>query len=367
MRHISTARSARAPGARDGATGRPTRGSGIPSKWALLDRLAEAREAFGLKDRQVAVLRALLSFVPGDALPRGEAGVVFASNRALSERLHGMPESTLRRHLARLVGAGVIARRDSPNRKRFALRGPEPLRFGLDLAPLVEAEARILAAAEATHRRTTELRGLRMRLRVAIMAAVDAGAAWDGLAEAARLLRRRVECDELRAALRRTEALTPSVPPETAVAAARNECRVQSAQKESEDPAARSKSGELPGTTDGGPTPSDGTDPPPVDRHRDANLPEMLELCAEMTSYATEPIRNWGGFGNLGQSTARMLAICDATWRDCCDQRGSAWAAATVAVVLRRGARVAHPDAYLRALLASGMAGRFDPLTALRS
>ena len=70
-----------------------------------------------------------------------------------------MPVSTLRRHLAVLVDAGLIVRLDSPNGKRYARKGTGgdiELAFGFDLSPLeefenlsaeIEAEARALKLA----------------------------------------------------------------------------------------------------------------------------------------------------------------------------------------------------------------------------
>src|SRR5258708_37094320 len=51
-----------------------------------------------------------------------------------------MAASTLRRHLAVLVDAGLIIRRDSPNGKRYARKdsaGEIELAFGFDLSALV--------------------------------------------------------------------------------------------------------------------------------------------------------------------------------------------------------------------------------------
>ena len=48
----------------------------------------------------------------------------FPSNNKLRSRAYGMSEPTLRRHLASLVKAGLLIRRDSPNGKRYARRGP---------------------------------------------------------------------------------------------------------------------------------------------------------------------------------------------------------------------------------------------------
>ncbi|MDN5568462.1 MAG: replication initiation protein, partial [Paracoccus sp. (in: a-proteobacteria)] len=75
----------------------------IPDKWALLRDLTAARSAFGVSDRDLAVLAALMSFHPGAKLTDDHGLIVFPSNASLSERAHGMAESTLRRHLAALV------------------------------------------------------------------------------------------------------------------------------------------------------------------------------------------------------------------------------------------------------------------------
>ena len=81
---------------------------------------------------------------PVELLPEttlsGDDLIVFPSNEQLSLRAHGMPASTLRRHLAGLVDAGLVVRRDSPNGKRYARKGKRgelQFAFGFDLSPLV--------------------------------------------------------------------------------------------------------------------------------------------------------------------------------------------------------------------------------------
>ncbi|WP_167623532.1 plasmid replication protein RepC [Paracoccus sp. AK26] len=119
-------------------------------KWSLIQDLTDGREALGLTDRNLSVLSALLSFYPGRELRSG-ALTVFPSNASLSARLHGMPESTLRRHLAALCQASLINRCDSPNGKRYATRdgqGRIDRVFGFDLRPLLDRAAEIAEAAE---------------------------------------------------------------------------------------------------------------------------------------------------------------------------------------------------------------------------
>ncbi len=138
-----------------------------PEKWALLRSLTEARAAFFLSDRTIAVLEALLSFYPETQLDGSTPLIVFPSNAELSMRTRGMSPATIRRHLASLVETGFIIRRDSPNGKRYARRGETgeiEHAFGFDLSPLAlrsdEIEAHAVEArdlARAIHRVRSEI------------------------------------------------------------------------------------------------------------------------------------------------------------------------------------------------------------------
>jgi hypothetical protein len=97
--------------------------------------------------------------------------VVFPSNKALSQRAHGMAGTTLWRHLTALVAAGLIQRRDSPNGKRYARKGEGGEdrfsdAFGFDLTPLVARAPEFEALAEAARieRRQRTLRKERISL-----------------------------------------------------------------------------------------------------------------------------------------------------------------------------------------------------------
>ena len=141
------------------ATARPP--EKVVHKWKIFHAICTARPRLGVSERSLSVLNALLTFHPETALTGEDDLIVFPSNdQAHSLRAHGMPASTLRRHLAVLVDAGLIIRRDSPNGKRYARKddaGEIELAFGFDLSPLVvrseefeslaadiEAEARAL-------------------------------------------------------------------------------------------------------------------------------------------------------------------------------------------------------------------------------
>ncbi|PUB62164.1 replication initiation protein RepC, partial [Rhizobium leguminosarum bv. viciae USDA 2370] len=109
-------------------------------KWKLFRALCEAKPLLGIGDRTLAVLNALLSFYPKNELAQGNGLIVFPSNIQLSLRTHGMAEQTVRRHLAALVEAGLLVRKDSPNGKRYVRRdraGEVDEAFGFSLAPLL--------------------------------------------------------------------------------------------------------------------------------------------------------------------------------------------------------------------------------------
>lgn len=161
----------------------------IADKWKVFRDASAAMEALGIQSNSLAVLDALLSFYPENEL-RGDAQlIVFPSNVQLSLRAHSMPGSTLRRHLAALVEAGLIVRRDSANGKRFSRKGAAgdvDQAFGFDLSPLLlrSEELAMLAqdviAARAAHRRAKEkLTICRRDTRKLITAAMEEGADGD--------------------------------------------------------------------------------------------------------------------------------------------------------------------------------------------
>jgi replication initiation protein RepC len=158
-------------------------------KWKLYRALCEARLRLGLTDRALSLLNALLTFHPGHDLSAEQGLVVFPSNAQLSARAHGMAEQTIRRHLAVLVEAGLISRKDSANGKRYARRDGEGAvgeAFGFNLAPLLARADEIerLAADVVAERQV--LQRLRERFTICrrdvaklISAALDEGAEGD--------------------------------------------------------------------------------------------------------------------------------------------------------------------------------------------
>lgn len=155
------------------------------NKWKLFRAICEARPSLGVTDRALTVLDALLTFYPADELSEERGLIVFPSNAQLSIRARGMTAATLRRHLAGLVDAGLILRKDSANGKRYARRGRAgdiEEAFGFSLAPLLARAAEIEALAAQSVADREQLRITKQHLTICrrdiaklIAAAIDEG------------------------------------------------------------------------------------------------------------------------------------------------------------------------------------------------
>ena len=138
-------------------------------KWRLYRWLCEARLRLGVTDRAMALLNALLSFYPHSELSEDNGLIVFPSNAQLSLRAHGMAEQTIRRHLAGLIDAGLLVRKDSANGKRYARRdgaGTLNEAFGFSLAPLLARAEEFEAIANEVVAARAKLLRLKERLTI---------------------------------------------------------------------------------------------------------------------------------------------------------------------------------------------------------
>ncbi|MBA1343908.1 plasmid replication protein RepC [Rhizobium sp. WYCCWR 11146] len=139
------------------------------NKWKLFRAICEARPALGVTDRALTVLDALLTFYPDNELSEERGLIVFPSNAQLSIRARGMTAATLRRHLAVLVDAGLILRKDSANGKRYARRdraGDVQDAFGFSLAPLLARAVEIETVAAQLIADRELLRAAKERLTI---------------------------------------------------------------------------------------------------------------------------------------------------------------------------------------------------------
>ncbi|NSZ20060.1 plasmid replication protein RepC [Agrobacterium vitis] len=158
-------------------------------KWKIFRDVSAAMDLLGIQSNSLAVLDALLSFYPENELRQDAQLVVFPSNVQLALRAHGLAGATLRRHIAVLLDAGLIVRKDSANGKRYARKdnaGQIEQAFGFDLSPLLARSEELARMAQqvmadrATFRKAKEsLTICRRDVRKLITAAIEEGAQGD--------------------------------------------------------------------------------------------------------------------------------------------------------------------------------------------
>jgi len=355
------------------------------NKWELLRELSKAQAAFGVSERDLTVLQGLLSFFPDDALGGNAEMVVFPSNKAICERLNGMPCSTMRRHLARLVEAGLLQRRDSPNGKRYVRKhGEERVAFGFDLSPLYCQSEEIARAAEAVREAEERVRRLRevvslMRRDLAALAEfgdeMQPGLGiWDQLRDkailTARALRRKLSIEDLAAYRADLEALLDqarniidgSETEEMNTNDAQSERHHHNSNKESIDlEPALEKSGAAADVPD-----VDRNEPvADVDEQDTRHLPKIplhlvIAACPSLKTFYQGEIRHWHQLFDAACHVRPAMGISASAWEEAQRFMGPEQASIVVSAMLERFEDIRSPGGYLRALTAKAVAGEFS-------
>ena len=371
-------------------------------KWKLYRWLCEARPKLGISDRALSVLNALLSFHPKTELSGKEGLVVFPSNAQLSLRTHGMAETTLRRHLAALVEAGLLTRRDSPNGKRYVRRdgdGAVGEAFGFSLAPLLARAGEIeQMAAEVTAGRLL-LRRLRERVTLVrrdiaklIETGLEDGLAgdWMGCEAAYRRLvlslPRVVTLENLSPILAELEALRNDILnsmeqqvifENMAGNAGQTERHKQNSKPDSSsdlEPRFEPKQGrdaepgDLPSTPlgrAGSSVSAEGgrgsqTNAAPAEPHKPYPLGLVLQACPEIVAFGPGgAISGWRDLMTAAVVVRSMLAISPSAYEAACEVLGPENAATVIACILERAGHINSAGGYLRDLTRRAERGEF--------
>ncbi|MBB4018785.1 replication initiation protein RepC [Chelatococcus caeni] len=342
---------------------------GRVQKWQVFRDITEGKARLGVSDRSLAVLNALLSFHPETLLAAGNELVVFPSNRELSLRAHGMAPATLRRHLAALVEAGLVIRRDSPNGKRYARKGPGGVietAYGFDLSPLVSraGEFERIADDVRAHRKAVRLLRERITLlrrdaRKLIQFAEQETlpGPWPDLADRLASLSSQLPPTTTKAVLEATanalqhlcndvhKTLEDNIISQKMSAdESQSERHLQTLSSEDSESEDRSIAATVPET------------PPalhqPTGRHDDVRLEDVLSACPTITDYCSTPITSWSELLKAADLVRTFLGIGRNAWHESCQLLGPRTAAAVIAAVLERHDQIHSPRAYLHALTA---------------
>jgi replication initiation protein RepC len=371
-------------------------------KWNVFRAVCAARARLAVSERALAVLDALLTFHPETVLT-GEDLVVFPSNRQLSLRAHGMAPATLRRHLAALVDAGLIVRRDSPNGKRFARKGGAgevEIAFGFDLSPLVVRAEEFESLAEAVRAEERSLKRVREKITICrrdiakmIATGIEEGAStgqgghgpadWSEIHALFRGMVARIPrtatCEELEPVADELAMLSAEVLSllETHINSqnlsaneSQNERHIHNSKPNS--PIDLEPSLQKGWSADPDSIGSEPSAPPRSQVNDRANaarvnaatkaypLGMVLEACPDIADYAKGGINSWRDLIATAGLARAALGISADAWREAQETMGTGDAAVIIAAILQKGEAISSPGGYLRALSAKARAKEFS-------
>ena len=330
--------------------GSPNKDASTPSPntdiWTIFRALRDARKEFGLRSAHIQTLQAMLSF-----LKPGHGNTVFASNGTICQRVGGIDERTLRRHIGRFVELGFLKRNNSPNGKRYRIRSSDGLciSYGLSLSPLIERADELQTLAENIEHERRDCIFLRKQILVKL-AHLEEFAPENALPQEVRkLLRRTLTLNEHQAILSRTDI----------------ECnQVSTAVDEPETLELPVKDGQ-------------------IDRHHSTSTqirkdlersettetPEFHELtsvCKEASSFSTKPLQCWRDVESHARYLAPMMGIDPKIFEQAKTHIGAKKTSCAIFIMLQLGDKIRDFGAYFHSITLGRKQTHFDPKALLK-
>lgn len=330
------------------------------------------------------MLEALTSFHQDKELDGRQPIIVFPSNAELSIRTRGMSPATLRRHLAALVEAGLVFRRDSPNGKRFCRRddrGEIETAFGFDLSPLALRAGEIFALAEAAREAARRIAVVRAEITLHlrdISKIIEAGLSesragdWLVLAELSGrvtrngalgdLARRRDGLIRLRAEVE-NDYLNSLTEDELSGNESDYERHIRNSNT---DPSFDINGKEI---TQGLAAERGNEEPARAPERKSVgiSLKDFLAACPQIADYARGGVQTWRDVSVAAEIVRTMLGISPSAWQAAHADMGETAAAVTIAAILERAEAIRSPGGYLRDLTRKAEQGRFSVVPMLRA
>ncbi|ATI43763.1 replication initiator RepC (plasmid) [Pacificitalea manganoxidans] len=310
--------------------------------WTIFRALRDARSVLGLRPGHIQTLQAMLSF-----LKPGHGETVFASNNSICQRVGGIDERTLRRHINRFVELGFIKRNDSSNRKRYRVRssGGECISYGLSLAPLLQRASELLAIAQKMENNRRDRIFVRKQILTKLAHLEEHDPSNTFINHARKALRRKLSLPEYHALLADTDTecqglYTPDDPLETMKLPANDGQTVRHQSKSEEEK-----------------------------KDLDSNIsnealkPDLLtSVCDQATSFSTERLRNWLDIENHARTLAPMMGIHPETFEKAMGAVGAQKASCAIFIMLQLGKRIRDFGAYFHSITLGQRQNQFDPL-----
>ena len=338
-------------------------------RWHILDLAKTCRQRLKLRDRDIAVLRGLLSILPPQARP--DQMVVYASNRVLIDRCDGIDERTLRRRIAHLQACGMLTRRTSPNGKRYQIRNGHNdtlLTYGIDLAPLFNIQDHLEALAVDCRHEAVRVKVLRAMIRD-VLFNTPPHQTTDVQTEAQRALRRVLDADQLRQILSQLKEVASidnplltniSSLPTThlSVSDGQNDRHIQSSYEDNlESERAESQTTRIPA--------NDKKNAPM--NQADITVDECIELATTAKAMAPKQPQCWEDLIDLSTSLAPAIGLQRAVIHEAEKHLGRHGCALAILGLVEACGRIRNPEAYLTALVQRRLKQGLDLVRMFRS
>ena len=314
--------------------------------WTIFRALRDARSVFGLRPGHIQTLQAMLSF-----LKPGHGETVFASNYSICQRVGGIDERTLRRHINRFVELGFIKRNDSANRKRYRVRssGGDCISYGLSLAPLLERASELFSIAREMENNRRDRVFVRKQILTKLAHLEEHDPTNPIIHHARKALRRKLSLPEYHALLANTDAecqslSTPDASPETMKLPAndgqtvRHQSKSEEEKKDLEDIVCT-----------------------------ETLKPELLtSVCDQATAFATEKLRDWMDIEAHARNLAPMMGIHPETFEKAKKTVGTRKASCAIFIMLQLGQRIRDFGAYFHSITLGQRQTQFDPVSLIK-
>lgn len=314
--------------------------------WTIFRALRDARSVFGLRPGHIQTLQAMLSF-----LKPGHGETVFASNNSICQRIGGIDERTLRRHINRFVELGFIKRNDSSNRKRYRVRSSsgECISYGLSLAPLLQRASELLAIAQEMENKRRDRIFVRKQILTKLAHLEEHDPSNTFINHARKALRRKLSLPEYHALLADADSVcqslsTPDDSPETMELPGNDGQTVRHHSKSEEEK--KDLDNEI---------------------NNDELKPHLLtSVCDQATSFSTEKLRNWLDIENHARTLAPMMGIHTETFEKAKRVVGSQKASCAIFIMLQLGQRIRNFGAYFHSITLGQRQSQFEPLALIK-
>ena len=338
-------------------------------RWHILDLAKTCRQRLKLRDRDIAVLRGLLSILPPQARP--DQMVVYASNRVLIDRCDGIDERTLRRRIAHLQACGMLTRRTSPNGKRYQIRNEHHdtlLTYGIDLAPLFNIQGHLEALAVDCRHEAVRVKVLRALIRD-VLFNTPPHQTTDVQTEAQRALRRVLDADQLQQILSQLEEVAPiDIPQLTnisslptthlSVSDGQNDRHIQSSYIDNlESERTESQTTRIPANPKRN---------APMNQ-ADITVDECIELATTAKAMAPKQPQCWEDLIDLSTSLAPAIGLQRAVIHEAEKHLGRHGCALAILGLVEAFGRIRNPEAYLTALVQRRLKQGLDLVRMFRS